>query len=218
MAMNFGGRLIVWCGCFGLFVAGVVWSSIFYDLKISFLKDVVEVCSYVATIIAAGAAVATLSAWRRQWKYSAAQDALKRLTNSLDDLSCAKSYLRVYGAYQFSLSTNPASEHTKTYRDLEEQLHLELKQASKDFVSSLQDVHLLFENVKFEGFLSDTAILSREIIKATDALRAASNAPGAQYDIVVALSITHESYLHGLMFEAKKRVEVMRKDQLSGSS
>jgi hypothetical protein len=55
-------------------------------MKISFLKDVIEVCSFIATIIASGVAVVTLTAWRRQWQYSASQDSLKRLITSIDDL------------------------------------------------------------------------------------------------------------------------------------
>ncbi|MNJ48130.1 hypothetical protein D3C77_433170 [compost metagenome] len=212
--MNISGRLAVWCCCFALFISGVVWSALFYDLKVSFLKDAIEVGSFIATIVAAGVAVVTLTAWRKQWEYSAAQDALKRLHSALDNLSCAPSYLKAFACWKLCLGKNNPGDLIKMYETLEDQLHNELKQASKDYFSALQDVHLHFDKHELVEFLTDRQLLSDKITASSKEIMNACSLPTATYEVVWALATLHGSSLQGLIYQASQQVEEMRKQQL----
>lgn len=211
--MNYSGKLVIWCGCFGLFLAGVIWSRVLYDFDLGFIKDTIEVGSYIATIIAAGVAVITLTAWRQQWKYAASQESLKRLMTSLDDLSCARLYLKAFAYFESYKFTQPGTDAAEFYKEMEDKLYLELMKASKDFTSSLQDVQLLFSG-ELPGFLSSADNLSNRIIKITDSIKKACREDGASTEAVVALASLSSTTLHNDMYEAKKQVELLRKSLL----
>jgi hypothetical protein len=147
----------------GAFFSGVVMAPAFGGSDK--VKDGFEIASFIATISVAVIAAFSLSIWRDQWKYNARQEALRRLHNSIEDLLCVEIYLKAYAWYKYSLRayTNPTS--VESAKEIEERAHLDLKQAVKDFASSLQDVHLLVQDYPFSEFLKSSQKIHSKIIQ-----------------------------------------------------
>ena len=152
--------------CLLLFTAGVIWGKL-PVWSFAGVKDAIEIMSFLATISVAVLAAASVSMWREQWKFSASQDALKKLTSALEELSYVAIYIKSYAWLRTVQKKFPDSDALTIAKDLEEKTALELKQATKDFVGALQDVHILEPDRQFSGFLQTSQILHKKIVEIT---------------------------------------------------
>jgi len=76
----------------GSFFAGVVWAPAFADKQL--LKDLLESTSYIATIIACFVAVAALTSWKKQFRFSERFTRLSNLKDAATDLHRYRGYLQ----------------------------------------------------------------------------------------------------------------------------
>lgn len=159
--MKFRTGLLVWAGCFALFMAGVTWAAAYTSASFALLKDSLEVCSFMATILAAGVAVVTLTSWRDQWKHTESYETLKRLNIALGELACVDQYLRTYANYVLARRDSVAEAD-----GLEEVYRVNLenwKIALREFRYCAEDANSLFISKEFPELLAKPESLGKRV-------------------------------------------------------
>ena len=204
-------RAVIWAGCILIFAAGVLWNKLPSFMTFDGLKDTVEILSFLATIMVAIMAAISLKTWREQWNYNSTQEALRRLHNSLEDLTYVRIYLKAHAWNLFARRVYPDTDSAKQAADMEEKAHLDLKQATKDFGSALQDVHLHVPNYPFIDFLVSAQRLHKRIIDITNDIDDAYRNLNAPTDSLVAYADVAGAALVGEIMAAKDQVFQLRK-------
>lgn len=208
-------RAVIWAGCILIFVAGVLWNKLPSFMTFDGLKNTVEILSFFATIMVAIMAAISLKTWREQWNYNSTQDALRRLHNSLDDLVYVKIYIKAYAWKLQAIRTQPNTADAKQKADMEEQAHLDLKQAVKDFGSALQDVHLHVPNYPFVDFLVSSQRLHKSIIDITNTISDSYQNVDTPPESIITYAEIAGTALIGDIMAARDQVFELRKQTLA---
>lgn len=115
--MRNGGSLVFWVSIsILLFGAGAVWSPLFVG-AVTNAKDIFEVCSYLATIAAAAAAIVSLNAWKKQFSTQSKYSEIRSLKSAYFEVRKISVSIKAHTFFRRAEEVESDDEVIKNLRD-----------------------------------------------------------------------------------------------------